>query len=205
MRRIKTTTVAIALVAIAGCGGTPEPEESDSESIPSAIPPEDSSEAAAPEEDSSEAATELLGFGASVDDWESVRGDSVPGFIEGSVYGSEVRDGMHKYFAVMADDTVTFYSRGFPNDTSLNAAMQLVLEDFPDDARIAHEDREEPDCVIALVRSRTVREATGAQATASFFSEPDPSDPDRTALDPENISHATVFSHSGGPGDLGDC
>ena len=118
----------------------------------------------------------LVGYGATIQAWETQHGESVKGFSEGSVYGPVVRDGAHKYVGVRADDRVTFYSRTFPDGTSLEDAKRLVLQDFPEQASISVEDTDEPSCVIVLIDSKKVRRVTGSNATAAFFSEQGPSD-----------------------------
>lgn len=148
----------------------------------------------------------LTGFGATVEAWEDVRGKSNPKYAEGAVYGPEVRPGVHQYFAVFPDPRVTFYSRGFPEGTPLDLAKRLVLDDFPRDARITVVDDDEAACEIVLIESKTVKRVVDSLAIAAFFSEQDPDDMDRTALNRSDVSDATLMSHyEGRISDLGMC
>jgi hypothetical protein len=142
---------------------------------------------------------ELTGFGATREAWESVRGESVPGFADGAAYGRKVRAGTYEYFAVVEYDLMTYYSRAFPEGTDLESAKQIVLEDFPEDAEIIVEDRDDPLCLIVLIESEQVRAVTGHAAAAGFFSEDD-------YFRQSDVSDATVFSYPDKVGpDLGTC
>jgi hypothetical protein len=130
----------------------------------------------------------------------------VSGYEEGSVYGPIVRPDMNEYFAVLPDPLVDFYSQGFPLGTTLDGAENRVLDEFPEDAKVLVRDTQEPECTIILIQSKTRREAVGSEAIAACFSEQDPSDLDRTPLDPNDVSDATLFSdYEGKRRDLGFC
>lgn len=160
---------------------------------------------AEPTTETSSTAPELTGFGATVEDWESEHGDSVEGYTDGTVYGPIVREGVHKYVGVIAEDRIYSYSRGFPVGTDLSSAERLILQDFPADARITARDSDEVSCLIVLVKSRTIRRATGADAIVAFFTQQDPIDDARTPLNRSDVSDATVFSSDEPGPDLGFC
>jgi hypothetical protein len=214
-RRLRLAAVGAASLSMVACGGgeTETPPETRSpeavEESAAAVPAEETVSAKPeigteePQETQEPGAApkagELTGFGATRKAWESVRGESVPGFADGAVYGRKVRGGTYEYFAVVEYDLMTFYSRAFPEGTDLQFAKQIVLEDFPVDAEITVEDRDDPLCVIVLIESEQVRAVTGHAAAAGFFSEGD-------YFRASDVSDATVFSYLDEVGpDLGTC
>jgi len=197
-----------AIALIGGCNDVPgqadqqSPQHNDAATNTVDVTTAVTSPAATAQQTSDSPSSTLTGFGATVDAWESIRGDSVPPFNEGSVYGAEVRPGVYEYFGVVADPLVTFYSRGFPDATDLEAAKQFVLTDFPADASIVAEDVGETSCVIVLIESATVAAMTDRGAQVGFFSPDDGGG----VFDPSDVSDAVVFSSFTGPSDdLGRC
>lgn len=143
----------------------------------------------------------LTGFGATVEDWEDEHGDWIRPYAEGAVYGPVVRDDVHEYFGVTpGDGRILSYSRAFPEGTDLALAEQLLLKDFPDDARIAVRDDDDANCLIVLVKSATLKREIGYHATAAFGTSDSPD-----LFRRNDVSDAVVsLAFESGP-DLGFC
>jgi hypothetical protein len=148
----------------------------------------------------------LTGYGATVSAWQSVHGTSVSGYTKGTVYGPVVRDGTHRYFGVQADARITMYERAFPRTTSLAEARRIVLEDFPSDAKITVKDTDQVACEIDLIESAKVKKATGSNAIAAFFSDPDPGGDINAPMDRGDVASANLMpAFNDGKKNLGDC
>lgn len=143
----------------------------------------------------------LTGFGATVEDWEDEHGDWVRPYAEGAVYGPVVRDDVHEYFGVTpGDGRIYSYSRAFPEGTDLALAEQLLLKDFPEDARIAVRDDDDANCLIVLIKSATLHKEIGYHATAAFGTSDSPD-----LFRKNDVSDAIVsLAFESGP-DLGFC
>lgn len=160
----------------------------------------------------SEDKSELSGFGAPLDAWEAARGEPVEGSGDNPVYGPAVRDEAHRYSGVLTEqdggDRVISYTRTFPRGTALEDAYELVLEDFPEDAKITTRDDDERACLVVRIESETLNSETGSHATVAYFSPPPPPEElDNWSLDRQDILDAMVMpDHNEGSDDLvGSC
>ena len=147
-----------------------------------------------------QADTSLTGYGATRQAWDEEHGPWNPEYAEGAVYGDLVRPDTYEYFSVDPGEPILSYYRGFPEGTDLATAKDIVLRDFPGDAVITIEDRDEPRCLIVLIESETVESATGDNAIAAYFSGPD------TDFTEADVVDAVVTSAAGSTtDDLGFC
>jgi hypothetical protein len=191
---------------------TPTSPPSSAETTPTEAPtegptaadtsPTASASSASPAPTPTATAPKLTGLGATIEDWEDEHGHSVKGYSEGAVYGPIVRDDTHEYVGVVSGDDgrIYTYTHPFPTGTHLDLAEQLVLKDFPDDARVAVRDDDEASCLIVLIKSATLHKEIGSHAFAAFGTSDSPD-----LLHKSDVSDAIVGLASESGPDLGFC
>ena len=86
---MKTSLISLAMIFwLAACGTTETPDEADAPAEPDSSSEEATGPSSAPSPSDTSSAQRapdgLTGFGAKVEAWESVHGDSISGFYEGS-------------------------------------------------------------------------------------------------------------------------
>jgi hypothetical protein len=151
----------------------------------------------------------LTGFGATKEAWLAAH-EQAPGFTESAAFLPMVkRDGesLPKYAGVSVETPVVVYIINLPNGTTLADARRIVLAEFPRGAEFDVEDKDEPACLIASIKSPPVqrglrRHGYGNWVPIVAFGTHTATE---TRLDPENVTDVSMFVSEPSRSDLGLC